>query len=309
MGSVFLAVPLVVVLAVALVLVAVVVPRRRSVPTADETAHPGLGQLRWVSLATRVAAVVVGAVLVVLAAGVGGLGLGLALAPVVFGGCQVLGVLLADALSRGAARTLGVAALELRRARDLLPGRLTWTTVGAAAVLVLLLTWTTLVASADDQGRVGRALGYRCVTGCDRASVGPWPGVYYSLPLAVGVPVVALLSVVALRHAAHRPRNGTDPEVLRVDGAIRRRAAESVIAGAGIAVTGSLSGVAAMVGLRLLQADHAPASLLAATWPALGLALTSLAALLWCLTVLLLPGPDRASAPVSAPAGSPGTQG
>lgn len=276
--------------------VLVLVPGRRRLPT-PLGAGSGLTRLRRVSLAGRLASLLLGAALVVVASGLGGLGRGLMLAPALFGGTQILGVLAVDLLVRNTARTPGVAGLEVRRVRDVVPVRLAVTAVVAAALLAGWLSWTTLVASPDDQGRAGRALSYRCVDGCDAASLGPWPGSYYAIPLAVALFVVVALAATALRQVVLRPRNGTDPEVLRVDGAVRRRAGESVVAAAAVAIVASLAGIAAVAGLGLLRADQAPARLTVMAWPALVTAVAALAVAAWCLTVLLLPGVAERTTP------------
>lgn len=294
MGSLLLVVPFAVLVAVAVAVTTLVVPRRRALPAADGSSPVGLRRLRTATVTTRLVGLLLGALLVGIASGLGGLGRGLMLAPILFGGMQVLAVLICDVLTRDAARTPGVAALEVRRARDLLPPKLTLAALAAALLLAGLLAWTTATASADSLGRAGRVLSYRCVAGCETVAVGPWPGSYYSLPLALGLGIVALLTVVAIRRTVQRPRNGADRQILRIDGAIRRRAAESTAAGAGIAVAGSLAGVASNVGLRLLDADQSPASLHAAMWLTLLLAVCATVLLVWCVTVLLLPGSGRA---------------
>lgn len=294
MSGVALLAPLASVAVIVAVIAIVGVPGRRALPAADGV-HPGLAGLRRVTLAARVGALAAGGALLVAAASAGGLGRALMLAPVLFGACQVLGVLLADAIAHGSARTPGTAAVEARRVRDFLPTALTRVVVASGIVLGGCLIWTTALASADDQGRQGRALSYACTTDCARASVGPWPGSYYSAPLTIGLLIVVALTLLAVRFTAARPRNGADPEILRVDGAIRRRSVESAMAGAGVALVGSLAGTAAVVGLRLLNAQHAPSWLSAAALPASIVAGLALVGLVWCVSLLLTPGPSGAA--------------
>lgn len=294
MSGLVLLVPLASVAVIVALIATVVVPGRRALPPAGDGVHRGLARLRRVTLASRISALVVGVALLVAAASTGGLGRGLMLAPVLFGGCQVLGVLLADAIAHRSARTPGTAAVEVRRVRDFLPTALTRVVIASGIVLGGCLIWTTALASADDQGRRGRALSYACTTDCARASVGPWPGSYYSAPLAIGLFIVVALTLLAVRFTAARPRNGADPEILRVDGAIRRRSVESALAGAGVALVGSLAGIAAVVGLRLLDAQHAPSGLSAAALPAAIVAGLALVGLIWCVALLVVPGPSGA---------------
>src|SRR3712207_4896776 len=90
------------------------------------------------------------------------------------------------------------AALEVRRARNYLPRRLTAAVAGTGALLAVVLTATTATGSADDLGRAGRSLVRRCSAVQGGAS-GPWPGSFYALPLALMVVVGLVLAAIALR--------------------------------------------------------------------------------------------------------------
>src|SRR6478609_2436346 len=172
--------------AVAAAAVLVAVPRRRALVALDQQAFPGLARLRRTTVVSRLVALALGLVVLVAVGAAGHLGRGLALAPAAFAAVQVLGVLVGDLVSEHDARTPGSAGLEVRRVRDFLPVRLTLVTVLAAGALGALLGGSTLVAAPDDLGRAGRALSYRCAEDCTSGSLGPWPGSYYSLPMAVG---------------------------------------------------------------------------------------------------------------------------
>lgn len=292
-------------LAVALGLALARGPRRRAVDdTGDPAATRGLARLRAAALWSRCAALAVGVVLVVLLSRLGGLGRGLMLAPAAFGGAQVLGVLVADLAARGSARTPGVAALEVRRVRDFVPrGLLTLGAVTAVA-LAALLAWTVSLGVPDDLGRAGRALGYSCGAGCTGRR-GPWPGSYYAVPLLEALCAVVLLAVLALAATVRRPRNGADEQIRRVDGAVRRRAAESVLAGVGVAVAGSLCGVA-LVAAGTARHPDVPTSVAVGGWCATGGGVLGLAMLAWSAALLLVPGSARSTSAGPATSGRPG---
>ncbi|GAA2755272.1 hypothetical protein [Actinopolymorpha rutila] len=286
------------------------VPRRRALVAVDEAAHPGLARLRRSTLLGRGLAMVVGAIAAVVTASTGGLGRGFAVAPAVFAAVQVVGVLAVDLLARDDARTPGTAGLEVRRVRDFSARGLVRVAVAAGAVLALFLAWAGAVAGPDDLGRAGRALTYSCTAGCDHGTLSPWPGSYYSVPMAVALLLV--LAGVAIRVTVRRPRNGAVPEIVAVDDVVRRRSVESVLAALGVAFTGSLAGAALPAGGRLagLGQNHGPVVLQATGWCMVLAGLVALVCLVWCLVVLLLPGagagaePDRGSLPAS-----PGTGG
>lgn len=294
-----LLVPLIglVVLVVLAVATGLALGRRSGHPPVEGTGDPrvvrGLRRLRAAALWSRWGALAVGVLLVVLTSRVGGLGRGLMLAPAAFGGAQVVGVLVADLLARGSARTPGVAALEVRRVRDFVPRGLLGLVAGTAVALAALLTWTVAVGDPDDLGRAGRSLAYSCGAGCTGRR-GPWPGSFYAVPLVAALAVVVVLAALALAATVRRPRNGADEEVRRVDGAVRRRAAESVLAGVGVAVAGSLGGIA-LVTAQVARQPDVPASIVVGGWFAAGAGVLGLATLAWSVALLLAPGSPRPS--------------
>ena len=87
--------------------------------------------------------------------------------------------------------------------RDYLPRGLVAAVTAAAGVLLALLTVTTVTGSADDLGRAGRILLLNCGPGLQRGS-GPWPGSFYSLPLAVLVLAGLTAGSAALRAVTRR---------------------------------------------------------------------------------------------------------
>ena len=237
---------------------------------------------RWAGLG-------LGVIVAASTAGGGSLGLGVMLAPTVFGICVIAGVVVGELATiprRGGIRT---AALETRTVGDYLPRRLgamvAASTLGLGAVLVT----TTLMGSADDMGRAGRSLFRQCSP--EYASgKGPWPGLFYSVPLGMAVAVGLVGAALALRLVVLRPRSGSAPELVVADDVLRRRSAEAVVAATGVMVAASLFGVALFAGAALLGFACPPTS-----WTILGGALLAVGALMlllavWCLA-LLLSGP------------------
>ena len=232
------------------------------------------------------------------------LGRGLALAPCVVAAVQLAGVALAESATRDAVRRPGRAGLATRRLRDLAPGAALRRSVAAAtAVLVAGGVRATAVASPDDLGRAGRSLATTCGPGCTGAR-GPWPGSFYTVPLAVGLGVVLVLAVLAARAVVRRPRNGADAELVRLDDVARRRALETVLAAVGIAVGGTLAGGGAVAAVALLGSGA-----LAAGGAALLAALVGLVLALWSTAVLVLPGAGKVRAPAAPDRPGPALSG
>ena len=215
--------------------------------------------------------------------------LGAMLAPTVFGLCVTAGVVVGELKTIPLRESIRTAALEPRTIGDYLPKRLTGLVAASSLGLGALLVMTTLMGSADDQGQAGRFLSLQCSTEVG-ARNGPWPGSFYSLPLAIALVVGLLGAAVALRTIVLRPRSGSDPGLVAFDDALRRRSAEAVVAATGVMVAASLSGVALVAGICLHRVACAPAS-----WTILSVALLGVGSLMlpgaaWCLA-LLLAGP------------------
>ncbi|ELS55483.1 hypothetical protein [Streptomyces viridochromogenes] len=211
---------------------------------------------------------------------------------VAFGLCAVAGVLLGDVLTaprRGAVRT---AALTPRRVRDYVPPRMTALLLGLATALVVLLTAAATVASPDDLGRAGRALTLTCrgVT----ESAGPWPGLYYGLPILASLAVATAACGWSLRRIATRPG----------DEQSRRDRALAIVAAWGLVVSSSLFGAASMVSGALMSTTCDGALGVAGNWTVWPLGLIALLTAPWCLFTIISP---RAAAWRGRRAGTGGT--
>jgi hypothetical protein len=200
------------------------------------------------------------------------------------------------AAPQGAVRS---APLEVRRVRDYLPHPLTTAVGTATALLLVVLALTTATGSADDLGRAGRSFARRC-SAVMAGATGPWPGSFYSVPLALVVVAGLVLAGFALRRVVQRPRQGEDTAV---DDGLRRQAAESVVAACGLLVALPFAGVSLLTANALHNHTCPPtgASVAGAGLLTLVPALMVLAA--WCIGVLVAPAAigRPAPAPVDVP--------
>jgi hypothetical protein len=274
-----------------LVIIGVTLMRGRRPQREREPAPSGLDAVlashrkavgwRWAGLS-------LGAVAAALTARTGSLGLGVMLAPTVFGLCVIGGALVGELATIPRSRSVGTAALKTRSVGKYLPRRLGALVAASTIGLGALLVTTTRMGSGD-LSRVGRVVFRAC--GAERsAAYGPWPGLFYAVPLGIAVMIGLLGAGVALRTVVLRPRVGSAPNLVVADDALRRRSAEAVVAATGVMVTASLFGVALSALGALVSSACPPTS-----WTALGVTLLSIGVLTlllaaWCL-VLLLSGP------------------
>ncbi|MCC5947091.1 MAG: hypothetical protein JJT89_01435 [Nitriliruptoraceae bacterium] len=181
------------------------------------------------------------------------------------------------------------ASLEVRRVRDYLPPRLSVAVGVGVIALGLLLALTTAVGSPDDLGRAGRRLVQVCVATAEVTRTvgrGPWPGSFYSVPLATVVLAGLAASAAALQQIVRRPRQGEDAEV---DDVLRTDAAAAVVAASGILIAVPLAGVSAIASMGLLGIDCPSWWMRGVGWLTL-LAVPLAAALVaWCAAALVMP--------------------
>jgi hypothetical protein len=178
------------------------------------------------------------------------LGRGTMLVPAVLGFFVVAGVGLAETVVRPQRPTgLRTASLTSRRVADYLPRTLATAVVSIIALHLATLTLTTISASTDDMGRAGRQIAARC--GNMGSQAGPYPGSYYSVPLALLLVVVGMATAAALMTVVRRPC-GFAPDDIG-DDVLRQRSATRVLAAAGAAVAASHMGIAYFAGGALLR--------------------------------------------------------
>ena len=210
-----------------------------------------------------------------------GLGVGILYAIPAFGLCAVIGVLVGDALTprvHGAVRTAG---LTPRRVRDYVPRRMAPLLLCQAAALVILLAVAATVASPDDMGRAGRSLAATChgVT----ESAGPWPGLFYGLPVLVSLALSTAACGWSLLRIARRP--GKEQA--------RRDRSLAITAAWGLLVSAPLLGAAATASgaLTSLSCDGTTGTI--ATWLLYAVALVALVTVPWCLVTIASPRAAR----------------
>jgi hypothetical protein len=202
-----------------------------------------------------------------------------------FGLCAVAGVLAGDTLTspgRGAVRTAG---LTPRRVRDYVPPRMTRLLLGLAATLVVLLAVAAAVASSDDMGRAGRAFTVTC-RGVTESS-GPWPGLYYGLPLLASLAVATAACGWSLRRIATRPG----------DEQSRRDRTLAIVAAWGLVVSSSLLGAASTASGALLNTTCDGTAGTMANWALWPLALLALVTVSWSLYTIVSPRATRPAPP------------
>src|SRR5690625_2377594 len=180
------------------------------------------------------------------------LGRGTMLIPAVIGLFGVVGVGLAETVVRPRAPTgTRSASLVPRRVIDYAPRGLATTVGGVAAGHLATLALTTASASADDMGRPGRAIAAVC--GPLSSSAGPYPGSFYSMPLALLLGLTALAAAAALVAVARRPRGFAEDAA--ADDVLRRRSATRILAALGACIAGSHAGIALAAGTALLRLE------------------------------------------------------
>jgi hypothetical protein len=272
--------------------------RRSRTLTFDEGRYPGLAALRRATLRARYVGIVAGVVVFLVVAGLGRFSQGLFVAPAAAGAVMIAAVLIGQRLTYTRARTAGVAGLERRVVGDYLPIRLAVTAAGLLLVLAVVGVWTTAVATPDDSG-LARAFTQSCPTQAwdgqgpsDHTEVHistPFPGGYYTPGMAAGIVAVVALAWVGVVATTRRPRNGADPELVRVDDALRRQTVEGIVAALGLVTAATLAGVsyaaALAVGAKACTDAYGLGS-----WALAAVALVGLALALRCSVIVLVPG-------------------
>lgn len=242
-------------------------------------------------LAARLAGLTLGVAAAVAAGHAWSLGRGAMLGPVLLGTGLLLGIAAGETLARPA-RVAGPRTADLtpRKVRSYAPRGQGAAVVAVLVLMVAVLVVTTATASADDLGRPGRSLTRTCGMGVS-SSRSPYPGSFYSGPLALGLVVALGLGAVAARQAVLRPR-GLGAE----EDALRAQSVRAVVAGAGVVVCATFIGVAVVTASVWDQICSAGVlGLLAGPLRlAAGLALGVLA---WCLASLVRPARRTASRP------------
>jgi hypothetical protein len=289
----------------AAVMFAAVVALRRPRKSAADPAAAVLGRVALRAVALRAIGLVTGGVvaLKLVYASPSWLGLGVAVAAPALSLCVLAGVLAGEAGGYGAVGISRSASLVSRSARAYLPWPATGWVAGLSAVLLVSLAATTAAGSADERGRAGRVLTVICGAlpgapsgGPDVSSAGPWPGVFYSVPIGLAALLGLGAAAAVLVRIARRPR--PDAAVAGFDDALRRRSSKLVVAAAGLLVSTSVAGVAMTAGGVLARNGCGAVWLRAAGWFAMAVGAVGFIAAAAFLTQLLVPGRARVTADV-----------
>jgi hypothetical protein len=279
-----------------LVMLVSVIRRRRCLPDATRP----IGPRRRGALVA--AALVIAAVAPAVGAWHGRFAFGLLLAGPIFCLVMAAGSLATEFLVRPVAAPRRRATLAARHYLQYVDRPQLIAVCALFGVAVGFLTTASFFGSPDDKGRPGRFLKLPALDPDPRHGGWStlWPGAYYSLPLLAALGVTLLVTAVALRRIAARPRavdadGVADPVV--VDERARRRAATVVLAAVGVAAAAALCG-AGMVAASGLAGAGAP-------WNVLGMILwvvVAAAAAIGAWSAAVLVTPDRVRRPHPAPA-------
>lgn len=248
---------------------------------------------KWVRV-TWAASLVLGAVAAWLVNGSLELGRGTMLVPAVLGLFVVVGVGIAETVVRPQRPTgARTASLVPRRAAQYLPRALTTAVVGIAALHLGTLALTTASASADDLGRAGRQVAARC--GNTGSGAGPYPGSFYSVPLALLLLTIGLAAVVAVMVVVRRPRGFAPDDV--GDDVLRGQSTTRILAATGAAVAASQVGIAFFAGTALLRMDCRDAWMEPVGWALIATMPAALLLLGWFLGRIV----GQGAVPVASP--------
>ncbi|WAU82221.1 hypothetical protein O1Q96_22105 [Streptomyces sp. Qhu-G9] len=208
-----------------------------------------------------------------------------------FGLCAVAGVLLADALTLRPQETVRTASLAPRLVRDHVPPHMGPLIALQGLSLVVLLVITAATASVDPDRifSTGKVLTLTC-NGM-RATAGPWPGLYYTLPMFGALAIATPTCVWALRRIAHGP--GEEQQ--------RRDRAWAVTGAWGLLVSSQQLYAVLMVSLALTETGCGGALGVLTFWVFYPLALLNLVTAVWSLVSVVAP---RAVADEAAAEGS-----
>ncbi|MFF4558800.1 hypothetical protein [Streptomyces sp. NPDC001422] len=196
-----------------------------------------------------------------------------------FGLCAVAGVLLADALTLVPQDAVRTASLAPRLVRKHVPPRMGPLIVLQGVSLTVLLVITAITASIDS-GRTFSAGKVVAVT-CNgmRALLGPWPGLYYSLPMFGALAIATPTCMWALRRIADGP-GGRQQRCDR---------AWAVTGAWGLLVSSQQLYAVVMVSISLTETGCAGAMGLLTFWVFYPLALVNLFTVAWSLVTVVAP--------------------
>lgn len=210
--------------------------------------------------ATRVLGLVGGVAAAYAMAGRWEYGRGEMLAPSIFGLVVLAAVAVGETVVRPA-RPTGArsASLRTRAIRDYLPARASRAVLATGLGLLTTLALTTVTAARDQASQEMRVLA--CEAGGLSQVRGPYPGSFYSAPLASVLVLVLLVATLSAHQAVRRPRGFATTE--EGDEALRRRSVSVIVAATGVAFAVTHFGIAMTAAAALVGLDSC-----APTWAA-----------------------------------------
>lgn len=266
-----------VLLPAALIAVIAVVSLAVTSRRADADATPAEQRARLhLRRSRRVALLAGGLTAVVTILSIGSFGQGWLVAPSLGAALAALVVLVGERTAPTEAGARRTASLETRSpSRVVRP--VTWLLLGAGfAALAGLVTWSSVVASSDDQGRAGRAVEWMTADGSQSHT--PWPGSFYAWPLSASLVVMLACIGGALVAAARRVQANADARSALDDAALRRESVAFVMRAALLALAVTLAGVSLVIGCATaVLAAGSPMWASAMHWVARGALLVALA--------------------------------
>jgi len=196
-----------------------------------------------------------------------------------FGLCAVAGVLLADALTLIPQDAVRTASLAPRLVRDHVPPRMGPLIALQGVSLAVLLAITAATASVDPDRifSTGKVIAVTC-NGMP-ASLGPWPGMHYSLPTFGALAIATPTCVWALRRIAHGP--GGEQQ--------RRNRAWAVTGAWGLLVSSQQLYAVLMISVSLTETGCAGVMGALTFWVFYPLALLNLFTVAWSLITVVAP--------------------
>ncbi|MFB7333181.1 hypothetical protein ACFC00_16190 [Streptomyces adustus] len=196
-----------------------------------------------------------------------------------FGLCAVAGVLLADALTLVPQDAVRTASLAPRLVRDHVPPRMGPLIALQGVSLTVLLVIAAATASVDPDHILSTGKVVTVTCNGMRAPLGPWPGLYYSLPMFGALAIATPTCVWALRRIAHGP--GGEQQ--------RRDRAWAVTGAWGLLVSSQQLYAVLMVSVALTDTGCAGAMGALTFWVFYPLALLNLFTVVWSLVTLVVP--------------------
>ncbi|MGW1727702.1 hypothetical protein ACWCQK_32915 [Streptomyces sp. NPDC002306] len=196
-----------------------------------------------------------------------------------FGLCAVAGVLLADALTLLPQDSVRTASLAPRLVRDHVPPHMGPLIALQGLSLAVLLAITAATATVDPHRifSTGKVIAVTC-NGM-RASLGPWPGTYYSLPTFGALAIATPTCLWALRRIADGP--GGEQQ--------RRDRAWAVTGAWGLLVSSQQLYAVLMMSVSLTETGCAGVLGALTFWVFYPLALLNLFTLAWSLITVVAP--------------------